>query len=152
MQRERLRGVTTRPSSSDTDKLALAVDQPPQSRFDIQALRETEREYHRIQIALKVLRDCQRQRSTSIQLPRARGSLRHRVLSGYKNRYKSTNKGIRWIEINIIILCIEYHKCIFVSKLSLNISICVRTNFWEVECCSVIRDSGIRACKHKNLD
>jgi len=92
-----MKGVTTRKSSIDTDKLVLSIDPPPKSRFDIQALRETEREYHRSQITLEALRDRQRQRSTSIRLQRARGLSRHRVITNYKNRYQTTNKGIRCI-------------------------------------------------------
>jgi len=90
-----IKGVTTRKSSIDLDKIIQPVDEPPKSRFDIQALRETEREYHRIQITFKVLRDDQRRRSTSIRLQRARSSSRRRVITNYKHRYRQTNKGIR---------------------------------------------------------
>jgi len=83
-----------RKSSIDTDKIVISIDPTPKSRFNIQALRETEREYHQSQGALEVLRDNQGQRSMSIRSQRARGPYQRRVINNYKNRYQPTNKGI----------------------------------------------------------
>jgi len=124
-----IKEANTRKASIDTGKITTTPDHQPKSKFDIQAIRETEREYHQSQIALEGLRENKRRRSTSIRAQRAQGSLRRRVIDSFKYKYQSTSKAIRWITINIIIQYLKYHIYIYIymSNFFVNIIVCVRT-------------------------
>jgi len=75
-----IKEANTRKASVDTVSIITSSGQQPKSMFDIQALRETEREYHQSQIALEELRDTQRRRSTSIRTSRVQSVVRRRVI------------------------------------------------------------------------
>jgi len=102
-------GTNTTKSLIDAGWISRSTEYQSRSTSGIQALREAEREYHRSQTTLAVLRYHPLRRTTSSRSSQGRGVVRRRIMNSYKDKHQSTTRGIRWIPIHFSIKYIKFN-------------------------------------------